>query len=98
MNKGTVMVKLFLYYILLTLTANLLGLTVTGGSNLTFADISHSPDLLTILSFIWGLVQLFLGFFTFSIEGLPAIASLIFVWLPAIYVLVYLLGLFRGND
>lgn len=98
MQKGTALIKLFLYYALITLTANFLGMTVVGGSTFAYSDLGNGPTLLDLLDYIWNLIQLFIGFFTFSVTGLPVIASLIFIWLPTIYILVYLLGLFRGND
>jgi hypothetical protein len=97
MTKYSVVVKVFLYYILITIVANSLLMTVSGGSNMTFATIPANPNILDILGFAWDLMGIFFGFFTFSISGFPPVLAVILFWLPAVYILLYIIGVIRGG-
>lgn len=98
MHKHTIVILVFLYYILLTITAVSLGLTVTGGSSMAFPTLGEAPGILDYLAYVWAGLQIFFGLFTFSIAGVPTAITLIFVWLPTVYVLLYILGMIRGNE
>jgi len=98
MTKGMAILKIFFYYIMLTLAANSIALVIGGGSSYQFAVLEDSPNFLEIIAYVWSLLKVFFGFFTFTIAGVPAVISLIFFWLPAVYVLLFIIGVIRGTN
>lgn len=98
MISGKTVIKIVLYYIIITLTAQSLTMEVIGGSTYAFPSLGEAPNLLNILQYIWGMLQLFIGFFTFNVTGFPPILSLVFFWLPALYIILYFVSVLRATN
>jgi hypothetical protein len=95
-NKSSTIVKLVLYYIIVTMVATSLGATVNGLPVWGYSIPAGTPDIFNFVEFMWGMVQIFFGLFSFSVDGIPVFVSLIFIWLPAMYILLWLISLIRG--
>lgn len=98
MNKASTIIKIFFYYIIITLTAQSLSMEVLTDVTYTFPVLDTAPSVLNVLAYIWAMLQMFFGFFAFSVTGFPPILSLIFFWLPAVYILLYVIGIIRATN
>jgi hypothetical protein len=94
MHKYIIVIKVFLYYIIITVVATSLSLTVSGGSIYGFQDLTPGMNL----EYMRAVGFLIMGLFGFGVTTIPPIISTVFFWLPGVILLLYILGLIRGND
>jgi hypothetical protein len=95
-QKGVILALLFLYFAIITLMAQSLGLVVTDGFIETIQGVTGEGGFGGFVANLGTYMAVFFSMLAFQVE-LPFILILIFVHTPTVMMIWFLAELIRGN-